>query len=148
MNRAAVFTCVVTPATSRSQALNTPGTGSSCITTSNAVGTARIYMRQARRSYRHSLSVDFSVKQSRRAARAIARQAIIVPARPIRPDLSSGAGVRLLVHLLQPLDAGMRVYLGRGDRRVAEQLLHRAQIGAGVQQVSCEGVPQRVRRQA
>ena len=38
----------------------------------------------------------------------------------------------------------MRVDLRGGQRRVAQQLLHRAQVGAGVEQMRGEGVPQRV----
>jgi len=52
MNRATGFTWVVTATTPNPLAQITP-VGGSYVTTRNAVGTARIYMRQARRSYRH-----------------------------------------------------------------------------------------------
>jgi len=55
MNRAAGFTYVVTARIWRFHAHIAPETGISYVTTGNAVWTARIYMRQARRSYRHWL---------------------------------------------------------------------------------------------
>ena len=56
--------------------------------------------------------------------------------------------VRFLVDLLQTLDARVRVDLRRRDRRVAEQLLHRSEIGASVEQMRGKGVPQRVHAQS
>ena len=46
---------------------------------------------------------------------------------------ASRTRVSLLVHLLQPLDAGMGVNLGRRDGRVPEQLLYRPEIGTRVE---------------
>ena len=54
----------------------------------------------------------------------------------------------LLVDLLESLDARVGVDLRRRDRRVAEQLLHGAQVGAGVEEVRGEGVAQRVDAEA
>ena len=44
--------------------------------------------------------------------------------------------MRLLIHLLQPLDAGVGIHLRRAERRVPEELLHRPEIRAGIQHVS------------
>jgi len=49
------------------------------------------------------------------------------------------------VHLAQPLDGHQRVHLRRRHRGVAEQFLDDAHIGATVEQVGRERVPQRVR---
>jgi hypothetical protein len=51
------------------------------------------------------------------------------------------------MQLLQPLARHVGVDGGRRDVGVAQQHLHRAQVGAVVQQVRGEGVAQRVRRQ-
>src|ERR1043166_377843 len=56
----------------------------------------------------------------------------------------SGPRMGFLVNLLQPLDARMGVDLRRRDRGVAEKLLYRAKIGAGVEQMGRERVAQRV----
>src|SRR6185312_10796662 len=56
--------------------------------------------------------------------------------------------VRLDVYSFESLDAGMRVDLRRGNRRVSEQLLDGAQIGAGVEQMRGERMTKRVNRQA
>ena len=48
------------------------------------------------------------------------------------------------VYLLEAFHAGMRVDLRRRDRRVPEQLLHRAKVGAGIEQVRGERVTQRM----
>ena len=52
MNRATGFSWVVSAPTARSDAYNAPN-AERCVTTGNAVGTARIYIRQAKHSYRH-----------------------------------------------------------------------------------------------
>src|SRR4029453_19523615 len=57
-------------------------------------------------------------------------------------------GMRLLVHLLQPLDARVGVDLSRAQARVTQQLLHRPKIGPGIQQMRGEGVAQGVHPQA
>ena len=57
----------------------------------------------------------------------------------------SGAGMRRVVHLSQPLLADVSVQLGRREVAVAEQLLHDAKIGPAVEQMGGEGVTQRVR---
>jgi hypothetical protein len=51
------------------------------------------------------------------------------------------------MQLPQPLARHVGVDGGRRDVGVAQQHLHRAQVGAVVQQVGREGVAQRVRRQ-
>ena len=56
--------------------------------------------------------------------------------------------MRLVVYLLQVLGGEVGIYLGSDDVAVAEQLLHRAQVGAGVEQVRRERVAQSVRRYA
>lgn len=48
--------------------------------------------------------------------------------------------------LLQVLQAHVRVDAGGPDRAVAQQRLEHHQVGAGLQQMRGEGVPQRVRR--
>ena len=53
--------------------------------------------------------------------------------------------MRSVVRLLQSLGCQMRVNLRRHQMRVAEQLLHAAQIGAGIQQMRGVTVPQFVR---
>src|SRR6476469_3598846 len=50
----------------------------------------------------------------------------------------------LLVNLLQPLDAGVRVDLRGAQARMSQQLLNRPKVGAGVQQVRGKGVAERV----
>src|SRR5918999_68962 len=59
----------------------------------------------------------------------------------------SSSWVCLVVHLLQPLDAGMGVHLRRAERSMSQQLLHRAQVGSRVQHVSGEAVPKRMHPQ-
>ena len=68
-----------------------------------------------------------------------------------QPDRVTIAGQRARgcasrVHLAQPVDGDQRVDLRRGDRRVAEQLLHHPHVGAAVEQVRGVRVAQRVRR--
>ena len=53
----------------------------------------------------------------------------------------------LRVQILQPLARDVGVDGGGGDVGMPQQHLHRAQIGAVVEQVRGEGVAQRVRRQ-
>jgi len=53
--------------------------------------------------------------------------------------------MRSVVRLLQSLGCQMRVNLRRHQMRVAEQLLHAAQIGAGIQQMRGVTVPQFMR---
>ena len=48
--------------------------------------------------------------------------------------------------VLQALHGHVRVYLGGGKRRVAQHLLHRAQVGASIKKVRREAVPELVRR--
>jgi len=52
--------------------------------------------------------------------------------------------MRVPIHLLEPLDAGMRIDLRGPDRRVAEELLYGAQVGSGIQEMRGEGVMQGV----
>ena len=54
----------------------------------------------------------------------------------------------LIVHRAQPGDGDVGVELGRRQRRVAQQLLHHAQVSATLEQVRCEGVAQSVHRHA
>src|ERR1051325_231919 len=65
-----------------------------------------------------------------------------------RPPETSSPRVRLEIDLLEPLDAGVRVDLRRRDRRMAEELLDGAQVGAGVEQVCREGVAKGVDAEA
>src|SRR5262245_50098733 len=60
----------------------------------------------------------------------------------------SGPRVRLLIRLLEPRARDVRVHLRAGERAVPEQLLDRAQVRAGIEQVAGERVPERVRRDA
>ena len=62
-----------------------------------------------------------------------------------RVALDSAARVMLGVQPLQPLARDVGVDRRRRDVGMAEQHLHRAQVGAVVQQVRREGVAQRVR---
>jgi hypothetical protein len=59
-----------------------------------------------------------------------------------RQDSDLGPRVRALVDLFQSLDARVRVDLRRGDRRVAEKLLHRSQVRTRVEEMRRERVPQ------
>src|SRR4051794_15095927 len=59
---------------------------------------------------------------------------------------SQGPGMAAGVDLAQSVDGDQRVHLGRRHRRVPEQFLHDADVGAAVEQVRGEGVPQGVRR--
>ena len=52
-----------------------------------------------------------------------------------------------IVDLFKALDGDVGVDLGGGERGVAEQFLHTAQIGAGVEQVGGKTVTQAMRRQ-
>src|SRR5437773_9088172 len=58
----------------------------------------------------------------------------------------SGTGMRPVIGLHQTAEVDVGVALRRGEARVAEQLLDRAQVGAGAEEMSREGVAQRVRR--
>ena len=51
----------------------------------------------------------------------------------------------LVVHCPQPRDRHVGVQLRRGQRRVAEQFLDDAQVGAAFEQVGGRAVPQPVR---
>src|SRR5690242_16409568 len=59
---------------------------------------------------------------------------------------STGSGMSLRVDLAKQLDGNERVDLGGGDRCVAEQFLDHSNVGAALQQVSRERMPERVRR--
>src|SRR4029079_7068592 len=61
---------------------------------------------------------------------------------------SSSSRVRLVIDLLQSFHAGMGVHLRRTERRVPQQLLHRPQIGAGIQHMGGKAVPQRMHPEA
>src|SRR6476660_3395128 len=65
---------------------------------------------------------------------------IIVAGRYLRPRME------LLVNLPQILAVDMRVDLRRRDVRVAEHLLHGAKVGAALQKMRRERMPQGVRR--
>src|SRR3954470_21379917 len=64
---------------------------------------------------------------------------------PPRGSARLRARVRVEVDVLEAVGREVRVELGRGDVRVAEHLLQRAQVAAAGQQVRGEGVTQRVR---
>src|SRR5713226_3313258 len=66
----------------------------------------------------------------------------------LRVDSPSGPRVGLLIHRNQLPIVQMRVFLRRRKRRVAEKLLNRAKVGAGVQKMRRKRMPQRVRRDA
>ena len=53
--------------------------------------------------------------------------------------------MELPVHRLEPVPIDVGVVLGGLDRGVAQQLLHRPQVGPTGEQVRREAVPQRVR---
>ena len=53
--------------------------------------------------------------------------------------------MRAVVDLPQEAGVHVAVHLRRRERAVAEQLLDRAQVGAALEQVRREGVPQAVR---
>ena len=59
--------------------------------------------------------------------------------------LLSGPRVGLAVDVPDPFAGHVRVQLGRGDTRMSEQLLDDPQVGAALEQVRRERVPQRVR---
>src|SRR3954464_14376790 len=68
------------------------------------------------------------------------------PAKTVVEQLSAARPrVTGRVHLAQPIDGDQCVDLCGGHRRVAEQLLDHAYVGAAVEQVGGERVPQRVR---
>src|SRR5579863_3912515 len=62
-----------------------------------------------------------------------------------RSGAAAGARVRAAVDRKQPLHLDVGVFLGGRERGVPEQLLDRPQVGAALQQVGGEGVPQGVR---
>src|SRR5579863_1599286 len=59
----------------------------------------------------------------------------------------SGAGMGTTVNLFQMTHADMSIALRSGETRMAEHLLNRAQVGAGVEQMRREAVAQTMRRQ-
>ena len=63
-------------------------------------------------------------------------------------NLARRQGVVLEDELFQALLQHVRVDLRGGDVGVSQQLLHRAQVGAAVQQMAGKGVPQDVRGDA
>src|SRR5512147_364975 len=65
----------------------------------------------------------------------------------IAQTLSARPWVALCVDLPQPLHGYQRIDLGRGQRRVAEELLHDPDVGAPVEQVGGERVAQGVGRE-
>ena len=66
----------------------------------------------------------------------------------VKADLLFARGCALLVDLEQLRGVDVRVALRRAEARVAEQFLNRAQVGAALQQVRRERMPQRVRADA
>src|SRR5680860_595617 len=58
---------------------------------------------------------------------------------------SEGARVRGRVHLTQAVHGDQGVHLGRGHRSVSEQLLYDANVGAAVEEMRGERMPQSVR---
>jgi murein DD-endopeptidase MepM/ murein hydrolase activator NlpD len=56
-------------------------------------------------------------------------------------DLGSRPGMSSRVTLLEPLGRDVRIQLGGAKTRVAEHLLHGAQVGTAVEQVRRRGVP-------
>ena len=56
-------------------------------------------------------------------------------------------GMGLVVNVFQPLNAHVGVYLGGAQILVPQKFLNAAQIGARVQQVGGERVPELVRRE-
>ncbi len=68
-------------------------------------------------------------------------RAVLLPTRP----LPSGAGVGQSVGLLELLAGDVRVELRGAEARVAEHLLHGAEVGSTVEEVRCRGVPEGVR---
>src|SRR5829696_1324853 len=65
-----------------------------------------------------------------------------------RPWESLRPGMRLEVHILQPVGGEVRVDLRRRDVRVPEHLLQRPEVAAAGEQVRRERVPERVRAHA
>src|SRR5439155_10417662 len=57
----------------------------------------------------------------------------------------SGTRMRAVVDTAQPLAVDVAVHLGRRQRRMTEQLLDRAQVGAALEQVRRERVPKPMR---
>src|SRR5512141_726491 len=58
---------------------------------------------------------------------------------------AASAGMGRIVDLGEVLEIEVRIHLGRGDARVPQHLLHRAQVARGLQHVGSEGVTQHVR---
>src|SRR5215208_4308254 len=67
---------------------------------------------------------------------------------PLPLPTASRPRMRLIVHLLQPLDAGMGVHLRSAVRGVAQQLLHCPKVGPGIEHVGSKCVPKRVHPEA
>src|SRR5580765_718361 len=65
-----------------------------------------------------------------------------------RARRASRTRVRLVIGLLEPRARDVRVDLRARETAVAQQLLYRTEIGAGVQQMARERVPERVGRDA
>src|SRR6185503_14811805 len=81
-------------------------------------------------------------------ARAAETGCWVPPSQELRWYISSGSRfaqwMQIAHQALQPLLQHMRVDLRGRDVGVAEQRLHRAQVGAVLQQMACEGVAQDV----
>src|SRR5206468_2690410 len=56
-----------------------------------------------------------------------------------------GPRVRAVIDLAEPARVDVAVHLRRRERGVTEQLLDRAEIGAALEQVGCERMPEPVR---
>jgi len=68
-----------------------------------------------------------------------------VPRGVVRPGSAESPGMGGRVYLAQPIDGDEGVDLSGRHRRVTEQLLYDADVGAPVEQVGGEGVPEGVR---
>src|ERR671930_141741 len=78
---------------------------------------------------------------------AVSDAASVIPSEsPIRVGMRSGARMRAEVRLAHVVGRDVRVHLRRLDRGVAEHLLDASQVGAALDEMRGEGVPQGVRR--
>src|SRR5439155_2928574 len=120
----------------------------SAVAPANPASTVSLYMRRSFFAFCFMIVVPCVTWPSDPIAtwRSLRTQRIVVERVIMALLLVMRSRVRLVVSLHQPVERHVRVALGRGQRRVAEQLLDRAQVRAAVQEMGREGMAERVGR--
>src|SRR5439155_9588735 len=120
----------------------------SAVAPANPASTISLYMRRSFFAFCFMIVVPCVTWPSDPMAtwRSLRTQRIVVERVIMALLLVMRSRVRLVVGLHQPVERHVRVALGRGQRRVAEQLLDRAQVRAAIQEMGREGMAERVGR--